>query len=180
MNLNTFARHGVFEGEEAAELTRCVADRLRDKAAIGRSRVFPYQLMVAFAQCDAKVPAVVRDALQDAMEISVANVPAIRGQVYVCPDVSGSMQSPVTGYRKGSTSVVKCVDVAALVAAAVLRANADAEVLPFENDVVNVELNRRDSVMTNRPATLEPARGRDELLGPRCGGSTSERRGANW
>ncbi|HEX8339793.1 MAG TPA: hypothetical protein VF624_02685 [Tepidisphaeraceae bacterium] len=149
MNLNTFARHGVFEGEDGADLTRCVADRLRDKAALRRSRVFPYQVMVAYAQCDATVPAAVRDALQDAMEISVANVPRVAGRVYVCPDVSGSMQSPVTGYRRGSTSVVKCVDVAALVAAAVLRANAEAEVLPFESDVVKIDLNRRDSVMTN-------------------------------
>ncbi|HEX8290337.1 MAG TPA: hypothetical protein VF570_01200, partial [Pyrinomonadaceae bacterium] len=74
----------------------------------------------------------------------------VEGKVYVCPDVSGSMQSPVTGYRKGSTSAVRCVDVAALVAAAVLRRNPRAEVLPFEHDVVEgLELNPRDSVMTN-------------------------------
>ncbi len=43
--------------------------------------------------------AIVRQALEDAMEIATANVPRIEGQVYVCPDVSGSMQSPVTGQR---------------------------------------------------------------------------------
>ena len=61
---------------------------------------------------------VVRDALQDAMEIAIENVPEIDGKVYVFPDVSGSMHSPVTGYRKGATSAVRCIDVAALVAAA--------------------------------------------------------------
>jgi 60 kDa SS-A/Ro ribonucleoprotein len=69
--------------------------------------------------------------------------------VVVCPDVSGSMQSPVTGHRKGSTTAVRCLDVAALVAAALVRKNRDAEVLPFSDDVVPVRLNSRDSVMTN-------------------------------
>ena len=91
----------------------------------------------------------VREALQDAMEIAIANVPAVAGNVVVCPDVSGSMKSPVTGYRKGATSTVRCIDVAALVAAAVLRANRTARVLPFEGDVVQVALNPRDTVMTN-------------------------------
>ena len=49
--------------------------------------MFPYQLMAAYQNCDAAVPAAVRDALQDAMEIAIANVPAIDGKVFVCPDV---------------------------------------------------------------------------------------------
>jgi 60 kDa SS-A/Ro ribonucleoprotein len=106
--------------------------------------------MVAYASAGESVPAAVREALQDAMEVAISNVPSIEGKVYVCPDVSGSMQSPVTGYRKGSTSAVRCVDVAALVAAAVLRRNPHAEVLPFEHEVVGrLRLNPRDSVMTN-------------------------------
>ena len=83
------------------------------------------------------------------MEIAIENVPAIDGKVYVLPDVSGSMHSPLTGHRKGSTTAVRCIDVAALVAAAVLRKNPSAEVIPFESDVVKVRLNPRDSVMTN-------------------------------
>jgi len=47
---------------------------------------------------------------------------------------------------------VRCIDVAALVAAAVLRKNPAARVLPFEQDVVKLSLNARDSVMTNAQA----------------------------
>jgi len=148
MNLNTFARHGVFD--EGQQMARIIADRLRDPQAITRARVFPYQLMVAFTQAAAEVASMVRDALQDAMEIATANVPAIDGQVYVCPDVSGSMHSPITGVRKGATSAVRCVDVAALVAACFLRTNRSAEAIPFKEDVVKgLSLNGRDSVMTN-------------------------------
>jgi 60 kDa SS-A/Ro ribonucleoprotein len=146
MNLNTFARHGVYEAPGLASL---IAARLHDAAEIERSRVFPYQLLTAFRNCDAAVPEEVRNALQDAMELAIANVPSVAGQVVVCPDVSGSMRSPVTGRRRGSTSTVQCVDIAALVAASVLRKNPAATVLPFEQAVVPVDLNSRDSVMTN-------------------------------
>ncbi len=146
MNLNTFARKGAFE---VPGVTETVANRLRDPAEIAKARVFPYQLMVAWKNCSNDVPVAVRDALQDAMEIAIGNVPAFAGKVYVCPDVSGSMRSPVTGARKGSTSAVTCVDVAALMAAAILRRNPSAEVIPFETGVVSIRLNSRDSVMTN-------------------------------
>jgi 60 kDa SS-A/Ro ribonucleoprotein len=118
MNLNTFARHGAFE---TPGLASRIAARLRDAGEILRARVFPYQLLTAYRNCDAGVPQEVRIALQDAMELALANVPSVDGVVVVCPDVSGSMKSPVTGYRAGSTTSVQCVDVAALVAAAVLR-----------------------------------------------------------
>jgi 60 kDa SS-A/Ro ribonucleoprotein len=146
MNLNTFDRQCVFAIDGFAEM---VAARLRDPAEIAKSRVLPYQLMAAYAAAGRDVPLVVRDALQDAMEVAMANVPAIDGTVVVCPDVSGSMSSPATGHRKGATSVVRCIDVAALVAAAMLRVNRSARVLPFENKVVDVALNPRDTVLTN-------------------------------
>jgi 60 kDa SS-A/Ro ribonucleoprotein len=146
MNLNTFARHGVFELPDMAQR---VADKLRDREAIKRARVFPYQLMTAYHAASAGVPQVVKEALQDAMEIAIENVPAFGGRVVVCPDVSGSMSSAVTGMRRGATSVVRCIDVAALVTAAILRANREALVLPFETRVREIKLNARDSVMTN-------------------------------
>ena len=146
MNLNTFQRHGVFETEE---LVCTVANRLRDREQIARSRVLPYQLLAAFMNANEEVPVPIRNALQDAMEIAIENVPNIEGQVYVCPDVSGSMRTPITGEREGSTSKIRCIDVAALVAAALLRKNPNAEVMPFESHVVKCVLNPRDSVMTN-------------------------------
>lgn len=148
-NLNTFARHGVFALEGMADE---IAAKLRDPKAVAQSRVLPYQLMSAFKATGESVPAVVRDALQDAMEAALANVPAFDGRVVVCPDVSGSMSSAVTGHRGSATSSVRCIDVAALVAAAVLRKNPAARVLPFEQEVVKLSLNARDSVMTNAQA----------------------------
>ena len=148
MNLNTLLRKGVFEDEAMVTL---VAQRLRSQEAIRRARAFPYQLLAAYRAAGAEMPGAIRDALQDALEIATENVPAIPGKTYVCPDVSGSMQSAVTGHRGSATSAVRCVDVAGLVSASLLRRNSSAEVIPFSDDVVKMPhpINPRDSVMTN-------------------------------
>ena len=148
-NLSTFARHGVFE---LPGMVEAIAAKLREPQAVAKARVMPYQLMSAFKATSEGVPSAIRDALQDAMELAITNVPSFDGRVVVCPDVSGSMSSPVTGHRGSATSSVRCIDVAALVGAAVLRKNASARVLPFEQAVVSLSLNVRDSVMTNAQA----------------------------
>lgn len=144
-NLNTFARHGVLAKDKNV---RAIAQKISDKQAINKARVFPYQLLTAF-QAANNLPLPITNALQDAMEQATKNVPQFQGNIVVCPDVSGSMQSPVTGYRGSATSKTRCIDVAALVAATVLRQNPNARILPFENIVVGVNINPRDSIMTN-------------------------------
>jgi 60 kDa SS-A/Ro ribonucleoprotein len=137
MNLNTLARNGAFAVDG---VTQAVAARLSDTEALRKARVLPYQLMVALDSAGEGVPLKVQAALEDALEASVSNVPIVSGTVVVCPDVSGSMASPATGYRRGATSKVSCNQVAALVAAAMLRTNRQARVLPFEQRVVKVTL----------------------------------------
>ncbi len=145
-NLNTFARHGVFGFEG---MTALVAAGLTDPARLAKAKVFPYQLMAACKAASPEVPAAVHDALQDALEMSLDAVPAIAGRVVVCPDVSGSMSAPLSGQRGMASSSMRCIDVAALVAAAVLRKNPDALVLPFERDVVPCSVSASDRVLDN-------------------------------
>lgn len=146
MNLNTFLRHGVFD---APGMAFRIAARLANRDEVRRSRVFPYQLMIAYLNADAALPPIVRSALENALEASLENVPTLAGKVVVCLDVSGSMHSPVTGHRKGATTKVRCVDVAALVAAALVRANPSTRVLPFSDHVVPVQLDPQAKVLAN-------------------------------
>jgi 60 kDa SS-A/Ro ribonucleoprotein len=146
MNLNTFARHGVYE---VSGMNALIAKRLGDAKEIRKARALPYQLLIASLMAGEEIPHVVKKALAKALEIAIANVPELDQRIVVCPDVSGSMASAVTGYRKGATSKVRCIDVAALVAAAFLRRNTEARVLPFENRVVKIDLSAADEVLTN-------------------------------
>ncbi len=162
-SLNTFHRHGVFG---VAKNVDHVAALLRDPEAIAKARAFPYQLMVAAQNVTPDMPRAIVDALHDAMEIAVQNVPQVPGQVVVCPDVSGSMTWPVTGYRVGATSVVRHVDVAALVAAAFQRVNRGCQVLPFDFKVRDVRLEPRDTILTNAERLARMAGGGTNCSAP--------------
>jgi 60 kDa SS-A/Ro ribonucleoprotein len=157
-NLNHFARHGVFDD---LDVLHQVVAKLADEAAIRKARVLPYQLLTTF-QATGELPRAIGEALQDAMEIATRQVPKLEGDVVVAVDVSGSMGSPVTGHRKGATSVTRCVDVAALIAACVQRTNPLARVMPFDTAVRDLRLNPRDSVITQA-----------RQLAKLCGGGTT-------
>lgn len=146
MNLNTFARHNVFND---SKLLSAVCSKLADQEQVKKAKVFPYQLFSAFMNIDNTVPTSVSVALQKAAEHSLVNIPDFNGKIYVAVDTSGSMSSPVTGNRGTATSKVRCVDVAALVAAAFMRKNVNTEVIPFDTSVHSHRLNPMDSIMTN-------------------------------
>lgn len=147
-NLNTLARHGALKDNAVA---RQVVAKLSDRDEVKRAHPMPYELLVAYMSTQASmgVPENVRNALQDAMEHAVDNVPEIPGGVVVCPDISGSMNAPVTGYRGSATSVVSCRMAAALISSVIMRRNQESGVLPFSDHVVPTRLNPRDSIMTN-------------------------------
>lgn len=159
MNLNTFHRHGVFDDQKATEH---VVTTLRDRSAIQRGHAFPYQIMTTLKHLEDGIPREIRAALHDALETSVDRVPHLPGKVYVAVDVSGSMQSPVTGHARGNTSVVKCLDVAALFAAAILRQNPNAELIPFHDRVVPFAAKAKDPVFqTAKRLAALPSGGTD-------------------
>lgn len=146
MNLNTFDRHGVFAD---SKLTNTIVEKLQDAEQIKKTKVFPYQLFTAFLNIEASIPSKVSVALQKAAEVALENVPAFDGKVYVMVDTSGSMSSAVTGNRGTASTKMRCIDVAALVAAAIMRKNPDTEVIPFDTRVHQHRLNPMDSIMTN-------------------------------
>lgn len=173
MNLNTFARHGVFKNPVT---TKLLAAKLKDKEEIEKAKPFPYQLFIAYlntlpnqelnqltggwhhsyapnqaAEVEAEVPQEMRNSLHVAAEYATANIPTIDGAVYVGIDVSGSMQSPITGtQQKGVSSKARCVDVASLIGCSFFRKNAGSMILPFSDNLfLRHGLEPMDSVFTN-------------------------------
>lgn len=145
MNLNTLARNDVFKDADAANK---IAAKLSDKEQVKRFNVFPYQLLTTY-QNTTDAPQNVRNALQDAMEVATSNVPKFGdGNVAVCVDISGSMDTPVTGFGAAATKT-SCRDLAALIGSVVLRNNDNGILVPFHTSVVKHDLNPRDSIMTN-------------------------------
>jgi 60 kDa SS-A/Ro ribonucleoprotein len=146
MNLNTLLRHQVFAN--AREMVDYVAERLGDADEICRSRQFPYQYLAAYLNADAALPEKVKAALGQAAEVACGNVPEMPGALVIGLDVSGSMSSPVTGHRgTGATSRMRCVDVAALFAAAVLRRNPTSVVIPFDTHAYRADVDPQEPIL---------------------------------
>ena len=146
MNLNTLLRHEVLNDFETMDF---VAGKIADAEEICASRQFPYQFLAAYLNAVDVMPQRIKASLCEAAEIACGNVPELPGPVVIGLDVSGSMQSPVTGNRgKGATSKVRCVDVAALFAAAVLRRNPDSVVTPFDDKAYHVTLDPQDTILS--------------------------------
>jgi len=151
MNLNTLLRHDVLA---TTEMVNYVADRIADEAEVRRSRQFPYQYFAAYMNADDRMPAKIKAALHKAAEIACGNVPELPGPVVIGLDTSGSMGSAVTGLRagrngtRGATSKMRCVDVAALFAAAILRRNPDSVVIPFDTRAYEAKMDPSDSILS--------------------------------
>jgi 60 kDa SS-A/Ro ribonucleoprotein len=145
MNLNTFARHGVFEQEG---MTSLIAERLADREHVLKARAFPFQLMSAMLNIGPEVPDRVQHALEAAMDISLENVPVIAGATVIAVDISGSMRDPISGKNGTATSKVQCVDVAALVGAALLHKNPHAQIVTFNSECSAFNPARNGKVMT--------------------------------
>ncbi len=165
MNLNTLLRHDVFnvafhsvkvaEGEhnfrgaKADTMVDYVADRIADESEIRRGKQFPYQYFAAYLNADDNVPQKIKTALHKAAEIACGNVPELPGPVVIGLDTSGSMSSAVTGNRgRGATSKMRCIDVAALFAAAILRRNPDSVVIPFDTSAYDAKMDPNDSILS--------------------------------
>lgn len=148
MNLNTFARHGVFKEKG---MTNMIAARLADKTLVKKARAFPYQLMQAHRNVGDDVPQRVKASLEDALELSVSNVPAFEGKIYCAVDCSGSMTwaNVSTGF---SRNPMTCNEVAALFAACILRQNPDTEIYRFDTSATKVDVTARNSIMENAVA----------------------------
>ncbi len=147
MNLNTLARHEVFDGCATMIGVRCQPHcrRRRDPplAAV------PVPVPGGVPERGSDVPQKIKAALHRAAEIACGNVPELPGPVVIGLDVSGSMRMPVTGHRgRGATSKMRCVDVAALFAAAILRRNPDSVVVPFDTRAYGARLDPQDTILS--------------------------------
>lgn len=151
MNLNTLLRHGVFRinNKPDREMIDDVASRIADVEGIRRSRQFPYQFLAAYLNAADEVPHHIKSALHDAAEIACGNVPKFSAPVIIGLDTSGSMAWSATGWQsRGHASKVRCVDVAALFAAAILRRNPDSVVIPFDTNAYTATVDPDDTILS--------------------------------
>lgn len=143
--------------EQSADVLPLALAGLTDREAIRKSLVMPFQILVAMDTLQASAVAEKRkiaDALTDALELSLANVPRFEGKTLVVLDDSGSMAAPARGTGFGNRS---CIQLGAAFAAALFKSN-NADLMRFSDDASFVKANGRDSMMSIAQGLVQNAR----------------------
>lgn len=128
-----------------------VLGKIANPAAVMKSKQFPFRFWSAYKEVKGRSDSGnVLDALSDAADVSVQNVPKFPGVTFVTCDVSGSMFSPISNKSTVQRSEIGCM-FGAMVHA--MSENAITSVFGLDHKVVS--LSRRDSLFTNTGKLLE-------------------------
>jgi hypothetical protein len=123
-------------GAEPAELRQAgvsdavaeqVARRIADPETVAKSRMLPFRFWAAFKHTDSLRWA---HALEKALNLSLTNVPALRGRTLILVDRSPSM-FPGYGFSTPNTSDITLAEQAAVFGAALAVRAADPTLVEF-------------------------------------------------
>lgn len=128
--MNVLVRRKAFE--DPATLAETL-DQLADPARIEAAGVGPFRLMCLLRSLDPSAPAVLRTALEDALNVAVAWIPPFKGAVVVCPNVIGILTRRATALPRGAATAVRGHDVAALMVTALTQGNRAARLRPYSD-----------------------------------------------
>lgn len=141
-NLATLERHGVLDNHR-----KMVEEKFSNSEIIKRSGIFPFQFLKAF---DMVSSAWVKDAIRDAVDLSLANVPSMGGKVVLSIDRSGSMGGNL-------------MRTAALIGVTLTRNAPEGRMFTFDTRLEEFAVSRRDSILT-QAGTIRARGGTDTSL----------------
>jgi len=114
-NLNNLIKYGV--GEKVLDM---VAKKLSDPVEVAKSKQLPFRFVTAYDNVHGN--RVLTDAIADAMEHALSNVPTLPGKTLIAIDSSGSMSGDPM--KKAS-----------IFGAALAKANKNSDVILYDTDV---------------------------------------------
>lgn len=117
-NLRNFEKAGISRAHRKA-----VQERLSDPEQVAKSRQFPFRFLSAYKAIESDWWG---EALSDALDASVGNLPVFAGRTLVLSDTSGSMADTIS-----NKSSVSRLEVAALFAVALARSGSNVDLYGF-------------------------------------------------
>jgi hypothetical protein len=121
------------------EARALVIAKLTDPEEVKNSRQFPYRFYSAFKNTESLQW---YQALEDALELSVQNLPDFAGKTLVLVDLSGSMNSPISGQSK-----VNRYEIGALFGAALAAKTNDITLVGFGTDSDEIKVPKGTSIL---------------------------------
>lgn len=132
--------------QQSPEVVGLACDILRDEKLIKKSLIMPFQYYVAIGEVeklgsDSNVRKVL-EAIDDAIEISVSNVPKFDGETLVVCDYSGSMDDKLS-----SMGTISYRQIGTIFGAVMAKAN-NADFMIFGSRAAYAPFSRKDSIST--------------------------------
>ncbi|MBN2107164.1 MAG: TROVE domain-containing protein [Deltaproteobacteria bacterium] len=141
-NLRNLHKSGALKDPQVRR--RILDNVLRNKKAVLGSKQLPFRWLAAWREMK-ELDTEIADALIYALELSVNNVPGLKGPTFIACDTSGSMAwTPISRH-----SSLYPIDICCLVGAMVHRRAEQAFPAVFAEKLKIVPLSRYDSIMTN-------------------------------
>jgi 60 kDa SS-A/Ro ribonucleoprotein len=131
-----------FEQHDATEAISILLDRLRNAETVLNSKQIPFRWLSAR---DHVTSSTIKDALEEAAELSLKNLPVLNGSSHVFVDGSGSMGATISRKSKVSRH-----NTASLLGAIILNKTiGEYGVSTFSSEVMDVDISRRNGLLSN-------------------------------
>ena len=118
--------------------------RISDPAAVKKSRQLPFRFLSAYRSVSdlPNAGSSVLDALEDAADAAVSNLPKIPGKTAIAIDVSSSMSN-----RVSANSDIRCCDISTLLGLIAARICEDAIVYKFNTVIRKETVSHRTAIL---------------------------------
>lgn len=130
-----------FEQHKAKKAIAIAKNRFRDKKSVLNSKQLPFRWLSASKHVQ---DIGLLDALDEAMEISIKNVPKLPGTTVIAIDISFSMEAPIS-----EKSTVKRWEVGAMLGALAHTISEKALVYIFAEDIATLPMRKRNAILEN-------------------------------
>ena len=134
-NLRNFLQAGV-----SSAVLRGVLNDISDPEQVAKSKQFPFRFLSAYNANKGNLK--VAAALEEALEASLSNVPALSGRTLILVDRSGSM----FGYHRSDQELTMADKAAIFGSALALRAE-DATLVQFGTTAAEISFKKTDSIL---------------------------------
>ena len=126
-NINNYIKYDI-----SPKAKKAVIKKLTDPKEVARSKQLPFRFVTAFD--NVKGDREYSDAISDAMDVAVSNVPDLGGKILIAVDASGSM---------GGDPIKK----AAIFAATLMKANKNADIILYDTAVKEAAFSTKTPVI---------------------------------
>lgn len=119
-----------------------VLDTIKNTEAVKRSRLLPFRFLSAYKEVQLIGTSRVFDALEDAVEASIDNMPQLPGTTVIAVDVSGSMTDKIS-----AKSNVRCFEIAMLLGLMANKICEDSVFYVFNNRISKAAVSKRNGIL---------------------------------